>query len=192
MLLLILSGCAQLAYESMNDPSRDAWQQPEDVVQALDIANGARVADLGAGGGYFTFPLADAVGPEGRVYAVDVEEASLRFIDKRARELGFRNIALILAMPDDALLPADGVDLIFTSNTYHHLTDRVAYFKSLMRHLRSAGRVAIIEYKDTGWFGHATPKETVRREMETAGYRLVKDFDFLPKQHFQIFKPVVP
>ncbi|HJU06507.1 MAG TPA: methyltransferase domain-containing protein, partial [Nitrospiraceae bacterium] len=105
---------------------------------------------------------------------------------------GLRNIALIHALPDDPLLPAEGVDLIFTSNTYHHLTNRVVYFKSLLRHLHPSGRVAIIDYKDGGWFGHATAKETVRREMETAGYHLVKDFDFLPRQHFQTFRPVAP
>ncbi len=71
---LWLSGCAHLAYQHMNDPSRDAWQKPKDVVERLGITPGSRVADLGAGGGYFTWHLASAAGPQGRVYAVDIDE----------------------------------------------------------------------------------------------------------------------
>lgn len=192
LLLIGLAGCTELAYQSMNDPARDAWQRPEAVIQALNLTPGMRVADLGAGGGYFTFRLADAVGPEGKVYAVDVEEASLRFIENEAkRRGGVSHVELVRAAPNDPHLPPNGVDLIFTCNTYHHLRDRITYFKSLARYLRPKGRIAIIEYKEGGWlgslFGHATTKESARREMEAAGYRLINDFDFLPKQHFQLF-----
>ena len=195
-LLLALSACAEAAYEHMNAPSRDAWQQPKAVIQGLNLQPDAHVVDLGAGGGYFTFPLAEAVGPEGRVYAVDVDEASLKYIDRQAKQRGVSNLELILASQHDPRLPPTGVDLIFTFNTYHHLTDRVAYFKSLARYLRPKGRIAIIDYKEQGWFaalfGHATAKDTVQREMEAAGYRLTNDVDFLTKQHFQIFSLTRP
>jgi ubiquinone/menaquinone biosynthesis C-methylase UbiE len=119
------------------------------------------------------------VGPEGKVYAVD-------------KERGASNIDLILAADNDPRLPESGVDLIFTCNTYHHLTDRVAYLRSLQRHLRPGGRIAVIDYSRQGWFsrlfGHGTTKETVRSEMEAAGYRLTDDFDFLTGQHFQVFR----
>jgi arsenite methyltransferase len=192
--LLTLSGCMEMAYKDMNDPARDEWQQPKAVIQALNIEPGAHIADLGAGGGYFTFPLAEAVGPQGKVYAVDVEEVGLRLIDEQTKQRGMTNVELVLATPNDPRLPLNGVDLIFTCNTYHHLPDRVAYFKSLSQSLRPEGRIAILDYKEGGgWFtslfGHATPKDTIRREMEAAGYRLANDLDFLPKQHFQIFRP---
>jgi ubiquinone/menaquinone biosynthesis C-methylase UbiE len=181
----------------MNDPARDEWQQPQAVVQALKIMPGAFVADLGAGGGYFTFPLAQAVGPEGRVYAVDTDPDSLRFIQEEgARRGGLpANIELILASPEASGLPDAGIDLIFTSNTYHHLSERTRYMRKLARHLRQGARVAIIEFKPTGWFwllGHATAPEQVRHEMTEAGYRLIEEFDFLEKQHFQIFAVAAP
>ena len=164
------------------------------MIQALNIAPGAHVAHLGASDDYFTFPLADAIGPEGKVYSVDVEEKSLRMIDKGAIQRRVVNIIeTILATPNDPHLPPNGVDLIFTCNTYHHLHDRVAYFTSLSRYLRPEGRITVIDRKEGSWFGslfgHTTAKETVQREMEAAGYRLVDDFGFLSKQHFQVFEP---
>ena len=190
---LLLGGCSRVAYEQMNDPERDAWQHPKEVIDALKIEPGAVVADLGAGGGYFTFRLADAVGPGGRIYAVDVDEASHRYIEEEAVRRGGmpRNVELVLAAPTDPRLPPGAVDLIFTCNTYHHLRDREHYFASLQRALRPGGRVAIIDYKDEGWmarlFGHATAKATVRQELERAGYRLLQTFDLLPRQHFEVF-----
>jgi ubiquinone/menaquinone biosynthesis C-methylase UbiE len=158
----------------------------------LAIQPGAQVADLGAGGGYFTFRLADAVGPGGKIYAVDVDKGNLDYIAQRAREQGYLNIETVLAKYDDPLLTQADVDLIFTCNTYHHLEERADYFKSAARYLRPDGRVAVIDLAGTGWLfrllGHWTPKETIRGEMEAAGYQLVNDFDFLSRQNFQVFK----
>jgi arsenite methyltransferase len=195
LLLFCLPGCDQIAYRQMNDPGRDAWQQPKAVIEALHISPGAHVADLGAGGGYFTFPLAEAVGPEGKVYAVDTEDESLRFIEKDAAQRGGMppQVELVLAKPNDPHLPVHRMDLIFTCDTYHHLPNRVAYLTSLARYLRPNGRIAIIDFKEGSWlgslFGHATSKDRVRQEMKAAGYRLINDFDFLSKQHFQVFSP---
>ena len=196
-LCLTANACTEAIYRSMNDPARNEWQQPQVVMKSLNIEPGAVIADLGAGGGYFTFLLAEAAGPTGRIYAVDIEKESLQFI----REEGIRrgglpsNIELVLASPEASGLPGDRIDLIFTCNTYHHLSNRPVYMKSLARHLRTGGRIAIIDFNPTGWFwllGHATDKETVRKEMVQAGYRLIEDFDFLQKQHFQVFAVTAP
>lgn len=194
---LTASACTDTLYRSMNAAARDEWQQPQAVVQSLKIERGASIADLGAGGGYFTFPLAQATGPEGRVYAVDTEKESLRFIQEEgARRGGLpSNVELVLASSQASGLPDDSIDLVFTCNTYHHLSNRLVYMKALARHLRAGGRVAIIDFKPSGWFwlfGHATAKDTVREEMAAAGYRLVDDFDFLEKQHFQVFVVTAP
>jgi arsenite methyltransferase len=194
---LTANACTEAVYRSMNDPARDEWQQPQAVIQSLKIDPGARIADLGAGGGYFTFPLADATGPKGRVYAVDIEKESLRFIQEEGAQRGGlpSNIQLVLASPEKAGLPEKSIDLIFTCNTYHHLPNRPAYMKSLAEYLRQDGRIAIIDFKPSGWlwlFGHATAKETVREEMTSAGYRLLEEFEYLPKQHFQIFVIAAP
>lgn len=188
--LLAFAGCAELAYQHMNDPSRDTWQQPKAVIQALNLSPGARVADLGAGGGYFTWPLAEAVGPEGKVYAVDINETGLRMIEQEAKARHVSNVKPVLATSTNPKLP-EPVNLVFNCDTYHHMSDRVAYFRSLTGHLRDNGRVAIVDFYKTGFFsgvlGHGTSKELVRQEMEAAGYRLVAEHSFLQDQHFQIF-----
>ena len=190
--LLVFTGCGSISRSFLNSPWRARWQQPEAVVRSLAVQPGAQVADLGAGGGYFTFRLADAVRPTGKVYAVDVDEENLKFIAQRAKEQGYANIETVLAKYDDPLLPESGVDLIFTCNTYHHLENRSDYFISAARYLRPDGRVAVIDLAGKGWLfkwlGHWTPKETVRSEMETAGYILAHDFDFLARQTFQVFE----
>jgi arsenite methyltransferase len=184
------SGCTTLAYQHMNDASRDAWQKPKEVVEKLDITPGSRVADLGAGGGYFTWHLARAAGPQGRVYAVDIDETGLNIIRKDMQARHITNVVPVLAEPTDAKLP-EPVDLVFSCDTYHHMDDRVAYFKSLAQYLKADGQVAILDFHPHGFFsgllGHGTAAEEVRREMESAGYRRTADFDMIDGQHFQIF-----
>jgi arsenite methyltransferase len=190
---LFLSSCAQLkqcAYEGLN---RDNWQQPQKVIAALEIPPGATVADIGAGSGYFTFKLAEAVGPTGKVYAVDIDPDMVNLIGRTIKEKTVGNVEPILAKPDESLLPKNSVDLVFTSNTYHHIENRVAYFADLRQRLRPAGRLAIVELDGRSWienfFGHSTPSESIQREMEQAGYTLKRKFDFLDRQSFQIFVP---
>jgi arsenite methyltransferase len=188
---VLLAGCAQLkqcAYEGVN---RDDWQQPQRVIAALNIRPGDRVADLGSGGGYFTFRLAEAVGPAGQVYAVDIDRDMVDLIAKRVKQETLSNIEPVLAKPDDPLLPKAGVNLIFTSNTYHHIDKRIAYFANLRKYLRPGGRVAIIDFDRRSWFEglfrHYTPTEFIKPEMEQAGYSLQEDLDFLDRQSFLIF-----
>ena len=189
---LCLVGCAKLAYQHMNDPSRDAWQKPKEVIEKLAITPGSRVADLGAGGGYFTWYLAGAVGPQGTVYAVDIDETGLGIIEKEMNARGIHNVVPIHAEAGDAKL-SETVDLVFSCDTYHHMNDRIAYFRSLIRYLKPGGRVAILDFHPHGVFsgllGDGTAKEEVRREMESAGYRLSAEFDVVDSQHFQVFSP---
>jgi arsenite methyltransferase len=188
---VFFAGCTTLKQCAYQGIGRDEWQKPDEVIRSLGIRPGDIVADLGSGGGYFTFRLAKAVGPTGKVYAVDVDEGLNAALAKQAKQEGFANIDVILAKADDASLPKSGVDLIFTSNTYHHLQDRVNYFTNAKKYLRPKGRLAIIEFNGKGWLesipGHHTPKETIQNEMKAAGYALQHDFDFLPRQHFLIF-----
>jgi len=187
---LLLVGCAELAYQHMNDPKRDAWQKPKEVVEKFAIAPGSRIADIGAGGGYFTWYLAGATGPTGTVYAVEIDETALDIIKKEMGARGITNVVPIRAEPQDAKLP-EPVDLVFSCDTYHHMDNRVAYFRSLARSLKADGRVAILDFHPHGFFsgllGHGTDKEDVRREMEAAGYRLIDDVDLIESQHFQVF-----
>jgi arsenite methyltransferase len=188
---VLLASCAQLkqcAYEGVH---RDNWQQPQRVMLALNVRPGDQVADLGSGGGYFTFRLAEAVGPAGKVYAVDIDPDMVDLIAKRAKQETASNIDPILAKPNDPLLPKTGVDLIFTSNTYHHIDNRIAYLSKLREYLRPGGRIAIIDFDRRAWFEglfrHYTPSEFIKREMEQAGYSLQDELDFLDRQSFLIF-----
>jgi ubiquinone/menaquinone biosynthesis C-methylase UbiE len=119
--LFICTGCGGITRSLYNNPWRARWQQPEVVIRSLALQPGDHVADLGAGGGYFTFRLADAVGSHGKVYAVDIDKSNLDYIARRAQRDGYTNIETILAKPDDPLLPTERIDMIFTCNTYHHL-----------------------------------------------------------------------
>lgn len=182
--------CERLAYQHMNDPSRDAWQRPKDVVDKLALKPGDRVADIGAGGGYFTWHLAEAVTPGGTVYAVEIDETGLDIIRSDMAARGVKNVVPIRGQPMDPLLP-EAVDLVFSCDTYHHMSDRSAYFRSLARALKPDGRVAILDFHPHGFFsgvlGHGTAAEDVRRELEAAGYERVAAFDFVDRQHYQIF-----
>jgi arsenite methyltransferase len=189
--LATISGCTSFKrwlYEGFN---RDEWQHREQVIQALRLHPGDVVADLGSGSGYFTFHLAKAVGSSGKVFAVDLDADLNAYVETHAREEGATNIEVRLAEPDDPLLPEGSVDLIFTCITYHHLKDRVSYFKKVGKALRAGGRIAIIDFNEKAWLemliGHWTPSEVLHREMKEAGYALEQELHFLPKQDFIIF-----
>jgi arsenite methyltransferase len=190
LLALLAGGCGSLRRFAYEGFGRDRWQQPEQVIEALDLAPGHVVADLGAGGGYFTFRLADAVGPSGHVYAVDIDPDMLAHLERRAREEGYGQVQVVRAEADDPRLP-EPVDLVLTVNTYHHLPDRPAYFRNLRPKLRPGGRVAVIDFDGEGWFqrlmGHFVAPEEIRREFEEAGYDLLDSHDFLSRQSFLIF-----
>ena len=124
---------------------------------------------------------------------VDTNLGFLKFIENSAKEQGLNNVETILAAEEDLALPERSLDLVFMRNVYHHLTNRVEYFKKLKRFLKSKGRVAILEYKRAGplnshrMLGHYVPRETIIEEMREAGYRVKQEFDFLPEQSFTIF-----
>ena len=190
----IFAGCGSIKRFVYEGFSRDEWQQPERVIAALGIRSGDRVADLGAGSGYFTLRLAPAVGADGRVYAVDVDEEMNEYLRQRVAQAGVVNVDVILGRFEDPLLPDGGVDLVLMVDTYHHLDDRPAYFRNLRRDLTPGGRVAVIDYDGRKlWFmrllGHTTPREELLREMAEAGYAVAEEFDFIDRQSFVIFRP---
>ncbi len=195
LLVATLASCTSLKRSAYQGYKRDEWQQPERVVASLQLQPGDSVADLGAGGGFFTFLLADAVGKSGTVYAVDIDVGLLKYLNETAQERGYQNIKTVMAEEQDAKLPPGGVDLIFVCDTYHHLSNQVEYFRNIKSALRdtpqSKGRLVVIEFT-AGWefsIGHGTPTKTVVDEMTQAGYVLQSHFDYLAKQNFLVFQP---
>ncbi len=172
------------------DPARDAWQKPDEVVAALALAPDAKVADIGSGTGYFAVRLARAV-PKGRVYGVDVEPDMARYLGERARREGLSNLEAVLGEPADPKLP-EPVDVALIVDTYHHIGERVTWLRRLGEKLTPGGRVVIIDFRKESPKGppaeHKLSPEQVREELEAAGYRQAQTHDFLPDQYFLVFQ----
>jgi ubiquinone/menaquinone biosynthesis C-methylase UbiE len=181
------------AYVAMlEDPARDAYQKPDEVVKALALKPGAVVADIGSGSGYFTLRLAQAVGEGGRVYAVDVSPDMVLHVNRRVRDAGVRNVQSILSAPDDPLLADASVDLFFICDTWHHIDERTRYAELMKRMLRPGGRIAIVDFhKRELPFGPPLAmkiaREDVVKDMEASGLRVAAEHTFLPYQYFLVF-----
>lgn len=178
-----------------DDPERDAWQMPHEVIQALALKPGAVVADIGAGTGYFAMRLAHMLTlngtGKGRVYAVDLEPDMVKYLAGRAKKEGLKNLVAVRGAHDDAKLPAK-VDLVLLVDVYHHIDKREAYFGKLAAALKPGGRIAIIDFNAISKTGPPLSQrispEKVMAEMAVAGYRLALHHDFLPNQYFLVFE----
>lgn len=176
--------------KAYDDPSRDAWQLPDEVIRALALPPDASLADLGAATGYFTVRFARAL-PKGTVYGVDVESTMVDFLKKRAAAEHLGNVVPVLAAYDDAKIPAP-VDVVLVVDTFHFLEDRPAYFRRLMASLKPSGRVAIIDFTKKSAMGPPLEAkvgpEVVEQELVEAGYAKAATFAFLPEQYFLVFQ----
>jgi len=183
----------QAMVAALEDPARDAYQKPEEVVAALALREGEVVADIGSGTGYFSLRFAEAVGESGTVYAVDVSPDMVRHLNRRLRDQGVTNVVTLLADPDDPLLPNASVDRFVIVDTWHHIEDQAGYMEKLKRMLRPGGQVVHIDFK-TGELpvgpppGHKIAREDVVAQMKGAGFRLAAEHDFLPYQYFLVFE----
>ena len=194
---LALAGCQGVTELGPIPFSRASWQHPEQVVASLELEPRHRVADLGAGDGFFVPYLSDAVGEAGRVYAVDVEAEITQALSERF-DAESSNVEPVLGEYSDPKLPDGQIDLVLIVNTYHHIENRPLYFARLRSDLSEGGRVAIIEPDQelTGILslflddGHTSSAPAIVSEMQEAGYRRVESFDFLPTQVFEIFEPL--
>ena len=177
--------------KQFDDPNRDAWQKPDEVLDALQLAPTAIIADLGAGTGYFSVRIAKRV-PLAKVYAVDIEPDMLRYLGERKHEEHLIGLQPVQASADAAHLP-ELVDLVLVVDTYHHIDNRTAYFAKLRESLRPDGRLAIIDFKVDAPDGpppeFRMPPEKVTAELQAAGYKLVATHPFLPRQYFLVFEP---
>jgi SAM-dependent methyltransferase len=184
------SGAEQWAHV-FDDPKREEWQKPHEVIQALALKPDAVIADLGSGTGYFAVRLANMV-PKGRVYGVDVEPDMVKYLGERAKRENRKNVVAIAGAPDDPRLP-EKVDLILLVDVFHHIDDRAHYFRNLRASLKPDGRIAVIDFRLDSPEG--PPKsariapERVVAELTGAGYTLAKEHRFLPNQYFLVFRP---
>ena len=178
----------------LEPPDREAWQKPDEVMDALHVAEGTTVADLGAGGGWFTMRLARRVGPNGRVYAVDVQRLMIEAIRRRIEREGLQDIVIpVLGSYDDPKLPADArTDAVLIVDAFHEMQDPVVLLKNVARTLKPQGRIGIIDYREgEGGPGpdaaERVPPSVVMSEATAAGLKFVAQHKFLPYQYFLIF-----
>ena len=175
-----------------DDPARDAWQRPDDVVASLQLTAGMSVADVGAGTGYFEARLSRAVGPEGKVLAVDIEPDMVRYLGERAQREQLGNVTPQLARGDDPGLAPGSVDRVLIVDTWHHIPERVAYASKLRAALKPAGRVLIVDFKQDAQHGpppeHRLSPEQVLSELRAAGLAAELSAIALPEQYIAVGK----
>ena len=177
----------------LEDPMRDAYQKPQEVVKALNIQEGEVIADIGAGSGYFSVRLARPVGEKGRVYAVDVSPDMIVHLNRRVRDLNLKNVVTILCAPDDPLLADGSVDRFMICDTWHHIAGHAKYLALLKRMLKPGGQVIMIDFKKA-----KTPvgppmelridRDELVREMKANNFQLAAEHTFLEYQYFLVFK----
>jgi len=182
------------AYIAMlEDPKRDEYQKPNEVVEALDLKPGETIADIGSGSGYFALRFAAHVRDEGRVLAVDIDPEMIRYLNRRVRDAGVRNVQTILAEPADPLLPDASVDRFVVVDTWHHIEKPLDYLARMKRILKPGGQVVMIDYhKRELPVGPPVEIKIARdelvRQMEANGFQLAKEHTFLPYQYFIVFE----
>lgn len=173
-------------------PDRDLWQRPDRVMDALGIADASVVADVGAGAGWFTIRLARRVGPQGVVYAQDVQPEMLNAISRRVQREGLSNVRPLLGRGSDPRLPSASLDAILVVDAYHEIDQRVTFLTNLARALRPQGRIGVIDFRmDGGGPGpdaaERVSPDVVVQDAERAGLRLTGSETFLAYQYFLIF-----
>jgi ubiquinone/menaquinone biosynthesis C-methylase UbiE len=176
----------------LEGPDREAWQKPELIMDALGIADGSIVADLGAGGGWFTVRLARRVGPQGLVYAEDVQSEMIESIERRMQREGLRNVRTILGAHDDPKLPVRVLNAVLIVDAYHEVENRVEVLRKVRDSLTPAGRLGIVEFTKKGWgpgpeLNERIDEEVVVKEAIAAGMHLISRETFLPYEYFLVF-----
>lgn len=175
-----------------NRPQRDEEERPALLMSALQIRRGATVADVGSGTGYFTWRLAEHVGAQGKVYAVDVQQSMLDLTRATVDEHTLANVEYVLATDSSPRLPERSVDLVFIAYAYHEFGDPEAMMAAIRRALTPGGRVVVLEYAKESNIAPASPLhkmsfEEIRREIEPMGFVVDQLLDFLPVQHGVVF-----
>lgn len=173
-----------------DDPKRDAWQKPHEVIKALALKPDAIIADIGAGTGYFATRFANMV-PKGRVYGVDIEPEMVKYLAERARREKRSNMVAVAGTPEDPRIP-EKADLIIMVDVFHHVGERERYFRNLRASLKPGGRIAIIDFRVDAPDGPPKAERIaparVITELKSAGYGLMRQHEFLPNQYFLVFQ----
>ena len=176
----------------LEGPDRDLWQMPDRIMDALGMAEGSVVADIGAGGGWFTIRLARRVGASGTVYAEDIQRQMLEATGRRVAREGLRNVRAVLGTSEDPRLPPGALDAVLIVDTYHELENPDALLRNIAKAIKPQGRVGVVDFKKDGLgpgpaLEDRVDPDLVIRDAEAAGLRLVAHETFLPYQFLLVF-----
>ena len=174
-------------------PERESEEQPDAALDAIGIAKGSTVADVGAGAGYITWRMAERVGPTGKVYANDIQQKMLDLLQKNMQDRKIYNVQTVLGGVDDPKLPAGIIDLVILVDVYHEFSEPQQMLRRMREALRPDGRLVLLEYRAEDPKVPIRPEhkmtvEQAKSEVEPEGYRLDKVLETLPRQHILIFK----
>jgi precorrin-6B methylase 2 len=174
-------------------PTREREERTDLLLDNLPVESGDTIADIGAGTGYFSLPMAQLAGPDGRVYAVDIQPEMLAIVERRSAEAGIDNVERVLAEPDDPKLPADSIDLALFVDAYHEFESPREVMQAVYESLVPGGKVVLIEYRMEDpsvpiKLLHKMSERQARKELEAVGLRFVANETFLPQQHFLVFE----
>jgi SAM-dependent methyltransferase len=175
---------------------REEFQKPAEVMKAFELRPGMKVADVGCGSGYFTVKVAEEIGPEGHIWAIDAWQDMLDHLERRLLIEGFENVELVKVERDDPEIPDGEADLILMVDVYHYIKDRVAYGKVLRKDLAPGGRLIVIDYipkslEERPWGpppSQHMSEEELTADLKEAGFRKVREHDFLPEQYFVVYE----
>ena len=204
LLLSMASLAASLASEQLASRPAEEWrktlEQPSrieslkinEIVAALSLKAGEVVADLGAGTGVFSVPMAKDVGPSGKVYAVEIDKGYFPIIEEKAKDANVSNVRTTLGEFSSPKLPAQDVDLAFMHDVLHHVEDRAAYLKNAGGYIKRSGRFVVVDYKAEQSPHKDQPNLIVSEEqvtgwMKAAGFNNVRKVDLFPDKYFLIF-----
>ncbi|HKH73786.1 MAG TPA: class I SAM-dependent methyltransferase [Vicinamibacterales bacterium] len=174
----------------LEQPDRTLWQKPDQIMDAVHVADGSTVADIGAGAGWFTIRLAQRVGPKGKVYAQDVQRLMLDAIKRRVQREGLENVATVQAHGNDPMLPARTLDAILMVDAYQEVENRVVYLRNLANALKPTGRIGIVNWKPGRGGPGPDPNERVAQSVvegdaAAAGLQVIAHED-LPYQYLLV------
>jgi len=174
-------------------PEREAEEEPERMLDALELKPGMTVADVGAGVGYTSVRLARRVGPTGKVISTDVQPEMIRLLKQNLAELGVKNVSPLLCTPKDPGLPEAQVDLAIMVDVYHECSHPVETLQGIRKALKPGGRLVLVEFRAEDPNVPIRPEHKmtvaqVRKELEPQGFALQKNHDFLPWQHVLVFE----
>jgi ubiquinone/menaquinone biosynthesis C-methylase UbiE len=213
LLLLAIHGMAAIAQEThpttgrqiapvmgmggadwLTRSEREAEEEPDKALDAIALRKGDVVADIGAGVGYFSWRMAERVGPTGKVYANDIQPGMLEQLRKNVAARGLSNVAPVLGTATDPKLPARALDLALLVDVYHEFSQPQKMLAAIRAALKPSGRIVLLEYRKEDpkvpiRLEHKMTVKEVRAEIEPEGFRFEASLETLPRQHILIFRP---